>query len=93
MLNLNKRAKTKPKPTLIFKNCSYVCISLCTTVVHNTAQNSSDNFPLILQTITIAQITSTGDDRAKRFIKLRFYVPLDTKYVMSETFFLANLLA
>ena len=27
------------------KNCSYaLCISLCTTVVHNTAQNSSDNF-------------------------------------------------
>jgi len=22
-----------------------VCISLCTTVIHNTAQNSSDNFP------------------------------------------------
>ena len=22
-----------------------VCISLCTTVVHNTAHNSSDNFP------------------------------------------------
>jgi len=36
--------KTKPKPTLIFKNCSYVCILLCTTVIHNTAQNSSDNF-------------------------------------------------
>ena len=24
---------------------------------------------------------------------LRFYVPLDTKYVISETFFLANVLA
>jgi len=45
MLNLNKCTKTKPKPTFIFKNCSYVCISLCTTVVHNTAQNSSDNLP------------------------------------------------
>ena len=33
----------KPKPTFNCKNCSYVCISLCTTVVHNTAQNSSDN--------------------------------------------------
>ena len=32
MLNLNKCIKTKPKPkpTLIFKNCSYVCVSLCT---------------------------------------------------------------
>jgi len=26
-------------------------------------------------------------------MKLRFYVPLDTKQVISETFFLANLLA
>jgi len=48
MLNLNKRTKTKPKPTLGFKNCSYVCVglSLCTTVVHNTAQNSSDKYRL-----------------------------------------------
>jgi len=46
MLNLNKHTKTehKPKPTRVFKNCSYVCVSLSTTVVHNTAQNSSDNF-------------------------------------------------
>jgi len=49
MLNLKKYTKTKPKPkpTVIFKNCSYVCVcvSLCTTVVHNTALNSSDNLP------------------------------------------------
>ena len=47
MLKLNKHTKTKPKPkqTFNFKNCSYVYVSLCTTVVHNTAQNSSDNFP------------------------------------------------
>jgi len=40
-LNLNL------KPTLMFKNClaSRVCVSVCTTVVHNAAQNSSDNFP------------------------------------------------
>jgi len=66
MPNINKCTKTKPKPkaTLIFKNCSYVCaLSLCTTVVHNTAQNSSDNFPLILQTIIIAQMMSTGGER------------------------------
>jgi len=39
-LNLNV------KPALMFKNClaSRVCVSLHTTVVHNTAQNSSDNF-------------------------------------------------
>jgi len=36
--------KTKPKPTFIFENCSRVCTSLCTTVIHNTAQNSSGNF-------------------------------------------------
>ena len=55
MLNLNKCTKTKDKleSTLIFKNCSYVhvcvwgcvCVLLCTTVIHNTAQNSSDNCP------------------------------------------------
>ena len=35
----------KIKHKLNFKNCSCVrvCVSLCTTVVHNTAQNSSDN--------------------------------------------------
>jgi len=33
---------------------------MCTTVVHNTAQNSSDIFPLFLQTIIIAQNLSTG---------------------------------
>jgi len=64
MIDLNKRtkAKPKPKPTLIFKNCSCVWISLCKTVVHNTEQNSSDNFPLILQAITIAQTMSTGGE-------------------------------
>jgi len=47
MLNRNKHTKTKPKPkpTLIFKKCSCLSVSLCTSVVHNTAQNSSDNFP------------------------------------------------
>ena len=43
MLNLNKGTKTKPKPIPIFKNCFYVC-NAC-TIVHNTAQNSNDNFP------------------------------------------------
>jgi len=54
MVNLNKCTKTKPKPTLslVFKNCSYVCVSLCTTVVHNTAQNSSDSLILIAQTMS-----------------------------------------
>jgi len=35
----------KPIPACEFKNGSRVCISLCTTVVHNPAQNSSDYFP------------------------------------------------
>ena len=37
--------KVAQKPTFLFKNCSHVCISLCITAIHNTAQNSSDNFP------------------------------------------------
>jgi len=40
MQNLNKCTNTRPKPTVIFKNYSYVYVSLCTTVIHNTAQNS-----------------------------------------------------
>ena len=35
-----------------------VCIALCTTVVHNIAQNRFDNFPLTLQTITTAPTMS-----------------------------------
>jgi len=27
-------SKPKPEPTVNFKNCSYVYVSLCTTVVH-----------------------------------------------------------
>jgi len=38
-----------------------VCISLCTTFVHNTAQNSSDNFPSY-PSIIIAQVLSTGGE-------------------------------
>jgi len=36
-----------------------VCISLCTTEVHSTAQNGSENLPLILQTIIIDQTLCT----------------------------------
>jgi len=47
MRNLNKQTKTKSKHklTCYFKNCSHVCISVCTTVIHHTTQNSSDYFP------------------------------------------------
>jgi len=42
MQNLNNHKKNlKLKPAHKLKNCSRVCVSLCTTVVHNTAQNSS----------------------------------------------------
>ena len=50
MLNLNAQ---QPNLSLnqhsSLKTAVCVCISLCTTAVHNTAQNISDNFPLILQ--------------------------------------------
>jgi len=47
MVNQNKHTKTKCKlkPTCKIRNYSRVCVSLCTTIVHNTAQNSSDYFP------------------------------------------------
>ena len=43
MLSLNKHIKTKPKPTLNFKNCLYVYV--CIIVNNSTAQHSSDSFP------------------------------------------------
>jgi len=48
MLNPNKLTKTKPKPktiTQLEELLTCVCISLCTTVIHNTAQNSCDILP------------------------------------------------
>jgi len=41
-----------------------VCLWLCTTVVYNTAQNSSDNLPSYLQTNTIAQMLSIRGEGA-----------------------------
>jgi len=42
---------TKPKPeTNSHCSCKLltcVCVSLCTTTIHNAAQNSSDNFPFL----------------------------------------------
>jgi len=66
MLNLKKHTGTnpKPKPTLVFKNCSCVCVYhciACTIVVHNKAQNSSDNFPSY-PPIIIAQMMPTGGE-------------------------------
>jgi len=47
MLNLNKciKTKTKPKPTHIFKNCSYMGAYHCAQLSYTTSWNSSDNFP------------------------------------------------
>jgi len=67
MININKRTKTKskPKPTLNFKNCSQV--SLYTTVVHNTAQNSSEIFRLIIQIIVTALLECCLQKRGEKF--------------------------
>jgi len=63
MLSLNKCTKTKPKPkpTLNFKNCSYVCAYHCAQLL-NTTQHRTVLiiFPLILQTIIIAQMMEEG---------------------------------
>jgi len=58
MPNLSKHTKTKPKPkrTLIFKNCSRVCISLSTTVEHNTAQNKTILY-IILPSVCLCALT------------------------------------
>jgi len=55
---------TKPNPKNC-KNCSYVCLWLCTASVHNTKQNSSDNLPSYHQTNIIAQMLSFGGEGAK----------------------------
>ena len=39
-----------------------MCLWLCTTSVHNTTQNSSDNLPSYLQTNIIAQMLSIGGE-------------------------------
>ena len=47
-----------------------MCISLCTTVVHNTARAVLIIFPLILQTIIIAQMMSTGREEVQLIAKI-----------------------
>ena len=49
----------------VSKPYSRVCVSLCTTVVHNTLQNNWTTliiFPRILQTIIVALMMSTGGE-------------------------------
>jgi len=63
MLNLNKCTKTKPKlkSTLTCINCLYVCAYHCVPLSY-TSQHRTVlvTFPLILQTIVIAQMMFTG---------------------------------
>ena len=55
MLNLKKRTETKPKPKATLLRTAYMCVRM---IVHNCrTQYSAEhgNFPLILQTIIVAQ--------------------------------------
>jgi len=57
---------TKPKPVVIYKNCSYVCTyncayTVCTQYNTKSSHNLSDISPLIIQTVIIVQMLSTGD--------------------------------
>ena len=63
MLNLNEctNTKPKPKPKLIFKNCSFVCAYHCAQLSYTTEHRSLKIFSLILQTIIIAQMMCTGE--------------------------------
>jgi len=59
-----KHTKSKPESKANLNQQStirtaHVCISLYTTEVHSTAQNGSENLPLILQTIIIDQMLCT----------------------------------
>ena len=56
----------KPNPENC-QNCSSKCV--CTTSVHNTIQNSSDNLPSYLLTTVVAQLLSIGGElgRGVRF--------------------------
>jgi len=58
MLNLNKCTKSKPKPRTAHV-CAYHCAQLSYTTQHRTVLII---FPLILQTIIIAQTMATGGE-------------------------------
>jgi len=63
MLNLNKCTKTKPKPMLNFKNCSYVSAYHCAQLSYITRHRTVlIIFPLILQTISTPQMMSTAGE-------------------------------
>ena len=72
MLNLNKHTETKPKskPTLNVKNCSHVCVYYCVQLSYTTQHRTVlIMFPLILQTIIIAQMMSTGREGKRKWQK------------------------
>jgi len=58
---MHKKTKHKPKPTLIFNNCSYVC-AYHSVQLPNTTQRRTVLIILLLTLLTIitAQMTSTG---------------------------------
>ena len=68
MLKQNKRTKTKhkPKPTFNCKKCSCVCVYHCVQLSYTTQHRTVlIIFPLILQTIVVAQMMSTGGEGGK----------------------------
>jgi len=54
---VNGPSETKPNPENC-KNCSSKCAYDCTTLVHNTAQSSSNHLPSYLKETIIAQMLS-----------------------------------
>jgi len=71
-----RHTKTKPKPkltleTLIFKNCSHVSVCHCAKLSYTTQHRTVlIIFPLIIQTIIIAQMLSTGGRNNKAIMSI-----------------------
>jgi len=60
------KSKRKPKPTIIFRNCSYGCAYHCAQLSYTTQHKTVPIiFPRTLRTIMIAQILSTGRSEVK----------------------------
>ena len=68
LLGGGKNTKSKPRSTenLNLELLMCVGISLCTTVIHNIAQNSSIIFRLVLRTFIIAQKLPAGGEGKKK---------------------------
>ena len=63
-----QNAEPKPKPTVIFRNCSCVCVSLVQLSYTTKHRTDLMIFPLILQTVVIAQKPCTGREGRKCFV-------------------------